>query len=108
MDAERLPKSVKEIVQLHSDGSGALSATTIFTRRSTNRPKGSFWLRPMERAVHNMADASATLAQEYVRGHQRSNLKRRDGWVRDVNANMMRSVVQGAKRLKITRLLMPF
>lgn len=108
MDAERLPKSVREIVLLQSDASGALSATTLFKRPSKDSRKGSMWLRPMERAISNIADATAATAGEYGRRHRASNSKRRDGWVRDANANMMRAAERGAKRLKIARIFMPF
>lgn len=108
MDADRLPKSVKEIVVLHADQSGALTGTTIFRRRAKGRKKGTVWLRPMERMTNDMAEAMAVSATEYVRRHHGSNRKRRDGWMRDAGTNVMRAAEKGAKRLKFSRFVMPF
>ena len=111
MDATRLPKSVRQIVLLKPDASGVIVPITLFDRRptdTTKKKKGSRLWRPMERAARYMADATATTAGVYADRHRESNRKRKDGWLRDVSRNAIKASEQGAKRVKISRLLMPF
>jgi|APDOM4702015248_1054824.scaffolds.fasta_scaffold318272_1 hypothetical protein len=112
MDATHLPKSVKRIILLVPDGSGGFTPNTLFERRAdkgkSKGKKGSMLLRPFERAVSAAANATAAAAGEYATRHQRSNSKKKDGWMRDINTNVMRATEKGAKRVKLTRILMPF
>lgn len=114
MDATRLPNSVQRIIVLRPGVSGAVVPTTIFEKssedpcRKKKKKKGSLLLRPFERTARYMADAAATSATVYAQRHRESNLKRKDGWIRDINSNLMRAVEKGNKRVKFTRLLVPF
>jgi hypothetical protein len=107
MDASRLSKSVRQILLLKPDASGSLVPTTLFDRSARDRPKkkGSRLLRPMERAFRYMADATATTAGVYAQRHRESNRKRKDGWLCDINRNVMRASQKGARRVKIYRLM---
>ena len=107
MEAGRLPKSVRRIVRLQPDSSGALTPVTLYEKSSTDRKKGSRLFRPVENAVRDLTDAVAKSADAYAGRHRSSNRKRKDGWLRDLNTNMTRAAEKGAKRLKITRLVMP-
>jgi hypothetical protein len=106
MDATGLPKSVKRITVLSPDAAGATTARTLY-EKSSDKKKQTRILRPLETAARRVADAAAVYAETYAERHRDSNRKKRDGWVRDLNNNVMKAGRKGAKRLKITRVLLP-
>ena len=107
MDATALPNSVRRIVVLSKDPSGAVVPVTLYEKSEEKKKKGMRVFRPLEKAVRRFADATAVYADSYTDRHQDSNRKRRDGWMRDMNINMARAARKGAKRLKINRMFMP-
>ena len=48
-------------------------------------------------------DTARSLAEKYLARHERSNMKKRDGWVRDFNVNVIRAVQAGQKPLRWDR-----
>ena len=106
MDATGLPKSVKRIVVLAKDAAGSTTALTLYAK-ARKKKKQTRILRPLETAARRVADAAGVYADSYADRHRASNRKKRDGWARDLNDNMMRATRKGVKRLKITRLLVP-
>jgi hypothetical protein len=104
MQALRLGKNVRRVTVIEKDTSGATTATVVFQGRNRKR-KQTRTFRPLEQMVRRIADAQAEGADTYVRRHNRSNRKKRDGWIRDVTLNLARSSRKGAKRLKVNRWL---
>ncbi len=98
------PTAVRRVVLLAPDGAGGYTPVTLFERLKT-RKKRSRKLRPIERAVRQIADATATSANSYADRHRRSNVKKRDGWLKDLRVNVKRARKRGAKRIKISRIL---
>ena len=94
MDTLRLPPSIRRITVLQSDPSGAIVPAVVYERRG-KRKKGSRELRPLERLARGWAKTGEEVAATYVRRHRRSNRKRRDGWVRDMGANVARAARKG-------------
>jgi hypothetical protein len=103
MEQSRLPRSVCRITVLEHDVSGTPRPVTLYRRRKA-REKSSRLLRPIETAARRWADGAASSATEYLAQHRRSNRKRRDGWIRDLNLNAVKALRKGTKRLKIYRL----
>jgi|GEM_PF-2650902 hypothetical protein len=56
------------------------------------RKKQSKSLRPLERFIRKMARRQAETAQTYLARHQRSNRLRKNGWIKDLYKNVVRSV----------------
>lgn len=74
------------------------SSTVLFESPKRKR-KVSRWLKPFERADFRLARATEVFGQELVRRHERSNEKRRDGWLRDGGVNVMRAGRRAVKKL---------
>jgi hypothetical protein len=102
MEMPRLSKSVRRVVQLQYDESGNLVPTVVYKRRSRKR-KASSSLRPLEKSVRKMARAQATFANTYLRKHNRSSRKRRDGWLSDFVSNCADAGKKARKPLRITK-----
>src|SRR5262245_36737538 len=107
MDSSRLSKSVRRIVVFSQDASGAVVPATIYRKADREKRKGMRALRPFETATRRMADATAAYVSSYSDRHRTSNEKKRDGWLRDFNMNVVRAAKQGTKRLKLNRVFIP-
>jgi hypothetical protein len=104
----RFSGSVRRIVQLRPDGAdGSLVATELYRRPDSGRKKGSALVRPIKRAVRRLAKAQETAAATYLERHDRSNTKKRDGWLVDLNNNVWRATRKGGKALALRRLIVP-
>jgi hypothetical protein len=94
MDLPRLSPTVRRITILSRDESGAVVPVVVFNR-SRNKKKGMRGLRSAERLTRNLAEASSVATSRYLSGHRKSNRKRRDGWIRDLNLNLVQSGRKG-------------
>jgi len=88
-------KSVKRVVVLQKDASGATVPFVAFRERR----KGSRRLRPLEKAVRRLNVAQGTTAGVYLESHERSNRKKRNGWFKDLRKNLAKAGRRGAKKL---------
>jgi hypothetical protein len=104
MDVPRVSSSVRRITVLKKDASGVAAPVTVYQKRS-GKKKGTRALRWVERATRAMIDAPTKAGQAYVARHKKSNRKRRDGWLRDLNVNVVRASRRGTKALSLDRLL---
>lgn len=91
-------KSVRTIVLLESDGSGAFTPVTLYKRKKDTK-KVSRPLRPLEKAIRKFADAAATGTSSYAARHQRSNGKKKNGWLKDMKKNVSKAAKQAKKKL---------
>jgi hypothetical protein len=73
--------------------------TTQTLVKSSKKRKVSKWLRPMEKSQRRMIKSLATFGSELLQRHDRSNRKRRNGWLRDGSLNMMRAQRKATKML---------
>jgi hypothetical protein len=51
----------------------------------------------VEQMVHQAADAAATTATVYLCRHERSNRRKRDGWLRDLPNNVYTATFRGQR-----------
>lgn len=96
-----LPKSVKRITLIdpaHGD------AVEVY-RAETKRKKQSKGLRFFERGMRRGARMASTFVGTYLERHERSNRKRRDGWVGDYATNVAKAQRAAMKRAKFGRML---
>jgi hypothetical protein len=105
MDIPRLNSSVRSVTILQKDSSGVVAPLVIYQRRRGKKRKSTALLKPFEAITRRVVDAQATTLQSYRSRHDRSNRKKKDGWVRDLPVNVVRASQRGAKALKINRLL---
>src|SRR5260221_4740754 len=100
----RLNPSVRRVTILRKDDNGAVAPVIIYERARKTK-KGTSVLRPFERAARRLVKAQERGAASYLSRHERSNEKKRDGWVRDLPQNVFRASTKGTKALKLNRLL---
>lgn len=106
MEVSRMAKSVRSVVRLESDPSGGVTPVEIY-RRADGKKKGTRLLRPLDRAMRRLARAQEAAATTYLERHERSNGKKRNGWLRDLGNNVYRASKKGQKAVKLNRLLFP-
>jgi hypothetical protein len=104
METPRLEKAVRRVTILTRGDAGTTTPVTIY-KREADRKKGTRAFRPFETAVRRWARASEASADDYLQRHERSNRKKRDGWLRDLNFNALKATRKGTKQFKITRWL---
>ncbi len=71
--------------------------------RDDDRPRRrtSRLLRPVERALRNGARRQSRVANIYLDLHERSNRRKRNGWVKDLGRNVVKAYRRGL-RLRFT------
>lgn len=90
-------RNARRIVRLHRHDGVVIPETIYVTRRS--KRKRSRGLRGIEKLVHDFTDASAAFSGNYLRRHRRANRKKRDGWLRDLDRNLVLAARRGRRRL---------
>lgn len=86
-----LPKAVQKIVVLLDDG-----PMTIHRRRRKKR-KSSRLLKPVRKMVRTAAKSQRVHADEFLKRADRSDEKKRNGWVKDMGRNSKRATRKGTK-----------
>jgi hypothetical protein len=102
----QMVESVRRIFKLQTGPSGNIEPVEIY-RRPDRKRKGTRLLRPMDRVMRRIVRAQQTVASTYLERHERSNNKKRDGWLRDLGNNVYRASLKGQKALKLDRLVFP-
>lgn len=98
----RLSKTVRRITTLSQDG-GRWQAETVYKKKRRKKRRTSRGLRPLEKASRRMARATRRAGSVYLRRHNKSARKKRNGWFRDMGYNLYRANRRGAKALKLPR-----
>ena len=104
MEVPRLDSSVRSVTILQKDADGALRPVVVY-KRSGKKKKTTKALRPVERLARQLVDAQARAADSYRARHDKSNEKKRDGWLRDFPVNVFRASERGNRAIKLNRLL---
>jgi hypothetical protein len=88
-----IDRAVRRITVVNFTPSGTSSTTELHVgrRRRRRRSRVSRRLRPQERLTRRLMQALSDGARTYLRNHERSNRRRRDGWARDLNRNLARA-----------------
>lgn len=101
MEDIQLPKSVRRVTVLaRGEQGGAVVVHRVVLAKQRKKRKGTKALRPLERLVRKNAQAQEALTATYVRRHNRSSRKRKDGWLRDLSVNVARASTKAAKKLR--------
>lgn len=96
----RLNRWVKRITILRKDaGTGKLTAVKEY-RKGGRRKKRSRGLRLIEKVVRRLSNAQNTMSDIYGARHERSNRKKRDGWLKDLIPNVVKAQRKGFKKLR--------
>ena len=93
----RFPRAVKNIVVVDP----ASAAQTVVLRRRGGKKRGSPGLRQLQKMVRRVVRAQEAFSSSYLARHDRSNRRRKDGWLRDIVENVARAIAPASR--KITR-----
>ncbi|NUQ76332.1 MAG: hypothetical protein HUU21_22570 [Polyangiaceae bacterium] len=93
-----MSKFVERITDVELGAKGRGDASTIYKAKKKKR-KVSGWLKPMEKRDRRIAEATVAFGNELLSRHERSNKKRRNGWLRDAPLNVLRAQRKAIKKL---------
>jgi hypothetical protein len=71
----------------------------VIHEKVRRRRKRSPALKPFEQLERRLLRANEDFASDLLRQHNRSNLRRRDGWLYDAPANLLRAESKFFRRL---------
>lgn len=72
---------------------GELIARERYETQGRRRAKKqSMFLKPIERTMRRAIKRQSRMLDDYLRRHERSNAERRNGWIRDLPENLIRSM----------------
>jgi len=77
----------------------------VYKKSKKRKNKKSRGMKEVERAVRRLGMGDEAFTKRYLKRHRRSNSKRRDGWVRDMEVNLIRAANAGRKKMKMRRIL---
>ncbi len=86
---------LKRAVVLRSEDSLGGYPETIYGKRDKKKrkkKKQSKLLSPWEKSVRRMAKTQVKASKTYLDRHERSNKKKKNGWLRDLNKNVSKSL----------------
>jgi hypothetical protein len=86
----QVSKSVQKITTVERAESGQSRRNTVYEKKAKGR-KTSTGLRTHEELTRRAAEAYRTFIDEYLARHNRSNNRRRDGWMFDLQENIYRA-----------------
>lgn len=104
----KLSKAVKRIVipqqAAASTTTGGLTPGVYVLKHKKKRKKLSKGSRFLEKLMRHGARAQRKTTDNYLYRHNRSNRKKKDGWLRDLSNNLSRSSNKGRKSFKLSKL----
>jgi hypothetical protein len=83
-------RSIERIVVVDKDEHGDVTTKTIHKKRRKSR-KASRALRHQEEQARLTVEAHRVFADEYLARHKRSNRRRPDGWLFDLDENLYKA-----------------
>lgn len=89
---------IKRITLIERTPDG-FTTKTLFEAPEEKKRKVSRGLRGMEKAERRVLEAVDTFAGELLDRHNRSTRKRKDGWLRDGQLNLMKAQRKAIKKL---------
>jgi hypothetical protein len=98
MDVIRPSKAINRIILLQPGSSGSLVRTVLYESPNEHK-KQTRILRPLERVVRRVSRAQLDYWGTLVSRHNRSNRKKRDGWIRDSVTNLAKASQKRAKQI---------
>jgi hypothetical protein len=90
-------KSVRRIVVLEQDAAGGYTPVTVYKEKKKKR--GSRPLRGLEKTLRKVNRAATTFGDSYGDRHNRSNAKKKNGWIKDLSKNVSKAGKRAKKKL---------
>ena len=99
MESFRFGKSVRSVFVVGTGPQEDEGAPAVLYVKEKRKKKGSPGLRQIGKAVRGAVDAQRGFGETYEMGHDRSNLKKKDGWLRDLPDNVGKAARNALKKL---------
>lgn len=96
---QQFSKSVERITVLESAPGGGLRPVTLYQPAEKDKKKGSRGLREIEKLVRRVAESQQAGVNSYLERHNRSNGKKKDGWLRDLGNNVFKAMKTSSKTM---------
>ena len=93
-----MARFVRRITKVPMNGSPG-NVQEIYKKKRKKKRKVSSWLKPIEKTQRKFLEAADKYSSEVLQRHNRSNRKRRDGWLDDIIVNQTRAVRKAYKKL---------
>jgi hypothetical protein len=93
-----MAKFIERITLITVD-SGRQESKVLY-KSETKKRKVSRWVRPIERLQRRVLEAQEAFSETLLDRHNRSNRKRKNGFLRDGGVNLMRAQRKALKRLR--------
>jgi uncharacterized protein DUF6312 len=87
---------VKSVVKVQREADGSVTRTVVAEPDKRRRRRVSKPFRRIDKALRKVTKAENVASSEYLRRHDRSNRKRKNGALKDLRKNVRRSVREGA------------
>lgn len=96
---QQFSKSVEMITVFETvPGGGGLRPVTLYEPPGKKK-KGTRGLRGIERFVRRMAESQQAGVAKYLERHERSNQKKKDGWLRDMGNNVFKAMKTSSEKM---------
>jgi hypothetical protein len=84
------------VIERNADGT---STSVVYKAKGKKKRKVSRGLKGVEKLERRFLEAGNTFTSELLSRHNRSTRKRRDGFLRDGHANLVKSQLKAVKKL---------
>ena len=91
---DRYP-GARTVVKVQREADGSVTRTVLSDEGKGRRRKVSRPLRRFERGLRKLGKLENVASSEYLRRHERSNRKKKNGAIKDLRKNVRRSVREG-------------
>lgn len=98
-DTLKFDPAIRSITILKKGDDGRFTPAAVY-RNKGGKKRSSRGLRGMEKFVRRIGKAQAAAAGVYNMRHDRSNRKKKDGWMRDLIPNVMKAQRRAIKTLR--------
>jgi predicted DNA-binding protein (UPF0278 family) len=86
---------VKSVVKVQREADGSVTRTVVAEPDKGRRRRVSKPLRRLDKGLRKLTKAENVASSEYLRRHDRSNRKRKNGALKDLRKNVRRAVREG-------------
>jgi hypothetical protein len=90
-------RTTAERITLVTRDANGKASTRILYRRARRKRKGTPGLRSLDDFVRRVARAEVAMEQGYLSRHDRSNRERADGWLLDLETNLVNAARRGLR-----------
>jgi len=101
----RLSSKVASVTLLQQNASGEVTPVVLFKSEKKKKRRTTVGLRIAENVLEQLLDAGKETATSYRRRFRDSSRAKRDGWLVDMGPNMFKAVRDGARTIRLERII---